>query len=108
MKGNLNMNKSDVQTQPPFKNYQEEAEFWDNHDPLDLMEPGSTPSVSQGHKNTKSVYIGSRLEESLNIRFSQEDINAIRELADKKGIGPTTLIRMWTKEKLQEQSFSQK
>lgn len=100
------MNKTDVQTQPPFKNYEEEAKFWDTHDPLDFIEPGTTPSLSQGNKNSKSIYIGSKLEESLNIRFSEEDINTIRELADQKGIGPTTLVRMWTKEKLQEQSIS--
>jgi predicted DNA binding CopG/RHH family protein len=37
----------------------------------------------------------SRKTGSLTIRFQPEDIQRIREEANQRGIGPTTLARMW-------------
>jgi predicted DNA binding CopG/RHH family protein len=36
----------------------------------------------------------------LNVRFESEDVIKIRQEAQKKGVGPTTLVRMWIKERL--------
>jgi hypothetical protein len=42
------------------------------------------------------------LSEGLTIRLDPETLTKIRSLAKKKGIGPTTLIRMWILEDLEK------
>jgi len=75
---------------PPFKNYEEEANFWDSHDAIADVDEGTLVGF---HKANKSGI--------LTVRFEEEDLRTIRAKAFKKGIGPTTLIRMWVKEHLQ-------
>lgn len=94
------MNKPNVKEPAPFTTYQEETRFWETNNLLNLREPGTPAIVSAGGKIAQSEY---RLGESLNVRFSGEDLANIRALATKKGVGPTTLVRMWAKEKLQEE-----
>lgn len=96
------LNKAEL---PPFKNYAEEVAFWDTHNPLDFVEPGTKPFVYKGNKEAKHVYLTKEpLEGSMNIRFSQQDMESLRNIANTKGLGPTTLVRMWTKERLQEEA----
>lgn|GEM_PF-4090857 len=38
--------------------------------------------------------------------ISEEDLEELKRIAKEKGIGHTTLIRMWIKEKLKEQLAS--
>ena len=100
------MDKLDRVEIPPFKNYAEEAEFWDTHNSLEFIEPGTKPFVYKGNKEAKHVYLTKEpLEGSINIRFSQQDLEALPTIANAKGLGPTTLVRMWTKEKLQEETY---
>jgi predicted transcriptional regulator len=42
------------------------------------------------------------LSEGLTIRLDPDTLAKIRTLAKKKGIGPTTLIRMWILEDLEK------
>lgn len=89
---------------PEFKSYEEEAEWWDTHSALDYLDPTFKPIVSQGNKQATSVYLTeTQPSQTINVRFSGEDLAKIRDLADYKGVGPTTLIRMWALEKLREE-----
>ena len=74
----------------PFKTIQEEAEYWDTHSVLEDITEDTQIHV---HSPEKS--------DTLTIRFSPEDVRLLREQAAQKGIGPTTLIRMWVRERLQ-------
>jgi antitoxin component of RelBE/YafQ-DinJ toxin-antitoxin module len=38
----------------------------------------------------------------INIRLDPKTIDYVRQEADRKGIGPTQLIRMWIKERINE------
>lgn len=69
---------------PAFKNTQEEAEFWDTHD------------VTEYAQSLKPQAIKYQLQPSqgITVRFRIEDLNLLRELANRKRIGVTTLIRM--------------
>lgn len=97
-------NKNNQTDQPAFSNYAEEATYWDSHDPTTLIEPGTKPLIYKGNPQAKSMYIGeSKLVKGLNVRFSDEDLHKLRQVAQAKGLGPTTLIRMWAKEKLQQE-----
>jgi predicted DNA binding CopG/RHH family protein len=95
---------------PLFKNYEEEATWWDTHDLADYSGEFEKPRlvIPDKNKKVKSVFVGEtvRLSEILNVRFDEKLLQEIRKIASKKGIGPTTLVRMWALEKLQEEQRS--
>lgn len=69
------------------------ARFWDTHsagDYLDEMKP-------------VSVRFAKNLSQGITIRFDDKTLGALRKKAHEKGMGPTTLARMWVLERL---SFS--
>jgi hypothetical protein len=78
---------------PQFKSREEEAEFWDTHDLADYWDD---------FKPVK-VRFAKNLSEGITIRFDPETLEQLRGEARKKGIGPTTLARMWILERLQGQ-----
>jgi predicted DNA binding CopG/RHH family protein len=77
---------------PKFNNYAEEAEFWDTHDFTEFNDE---------FKPVK-VRFAKNLSGSLNIRLDPESLEEIRKQAHEKGIGPTTLVRMWVLEHLKD------
>lgn len=75
---------------PEFKSYKEEANFWDSHslaDYQDLLKP-------------VKFKFAKNLSTPLTIRMDEKTLNKLREEAHKKGIGPTTLARMWIMERI--------
>lgn len=76
---------------PDFKNRQEMAEWWDTHDAGDYWD----------ELKTVKVKFAKNLSEGITIRFDPKTLNKLREQANKKGLGPTTLARMWILEHLQ-------
>ena len=76
---------------PEFTSREEEARFWDTHDMADYWDE---------FKPVK-VRFAKNLSEGLHIRLDPEKMNQLRSEAAHKGIGPTTLARMWIKERLQ-------
>lgn len=77
---------------PQFGSYEEEATFWDTHDTTDF-EDEFRPGRARFAKN---------LSETLNIRLDNETLQGLREQARQKGIGPTTLARMWIIEQVKQ------
>ncbi|EKD92793.1 MAG: hypothetical protein ACD_28C00328G0001 [uncultured bacterium] len=75
---------------PKLKNIQEEAEFWDTHDTTDF----------EDEFKTVKVRFAKNLSEGVTVRFDPATSNKLRVEAHQKGIGPTTLIRMWVLERL--------
>lgn len=76
---------------PDFKNIEEEAEFWDTH------------SIAPYLRDAKpvKVVVAKNLSTGITIRFDSGVLEKVRSQAQEKGLGPTTLIRMWVMEKLQ-------
>ena len=72
-------------------NRKELAYFWDTHSIADYKD----------ELKPVTVRFAKNLSGALNIRFDPEDVSKIRAEAHKKGIGPTTLVRMWVREHLQ-------
>jgi hypothetical protein len=81
-----------LQPMPPFKTLEEEATYWDTHSPVDDMDRKTPVAV---HRTNKTA--------TLTIRFDPKDLAGLREQADEKGVGPTTLARMWVLEHLRRQ-----
>jgi len=40
---------------------------------------------------------------ALSVWFLEEDIERLKEIAREKGIGHTTLVRMWVRERLEQE-----
>lgn len=75
---------------PEFKNREEEAKFFETHSIADY----------QDEFKTVKVRFAKNLSEGLHIRLDPETLTKLRVEAKEKGIGPTTLVRMWVKEQL--------
>ena len=76
---------------PDFKSRQEMAEWWDTHNLADYQDEFKTVKVS----------VAKNLSEGITVRLDPNTLTKLRSKAHKKGIGPTTLARMWIMENLQ-------
>lgn len=75
---------------PPFKTLDEEADFWDTHDTSLL---GKVPLLDL-------PLIEKEKEETMTVRLQKSVKVKLEKIARQKGIGPTTLVRMWIVERL--------
>lgn len=74
---------------PRFKSYEEEANFWDTHSPLDY-----------GNWKEVRLEVAKPLVHILGVRLDAKTIDHLSELGNEMRIGPSTLVRMWIMEKL--------
>lgn len=89
----MTQEKTKKKTIPDFKNREEEAQFFDTHDMADYQHEFTSVNAT----------FAKNLSEGITIRFDQSTLHKIREIAHDKGIGPTTLARMWILEQLNQQ-----
>ena len=83
--------KGAIKPIPPFKTLEEEADFWDTHSAVDEINEGTTVGFHRANKT-----------HTITIRFEPKKLQTLREKADRMGVGPTTLARMWIMEKLSQ------
>lgn len=76
---------------PTFRTRREEAEFWDTHSFADYWDE-FTPV---------KVRVAKKLSEPVTMRIDLTTLEELRARAAAKGIGATTLIRIWILERLQ-------
>lgn len=76
---------------PSFKNYEEEAHFWDTHSFTDYWD----------ELKPVKVRFAKNLSDTLTLRLDAPTLIELRQKAQNIGVGPTTLARMWILEKLQ-------
>src|SRR5688572_15280792 len=77
---------------PEFATLEEEAAFWDTH---------STADYETEFRPVRARF-AKRLSSGVTIRLDPDTLQQLRTLAHERGIGPTTLIRMWVLERLKE------
>ncbi|OGF52802.1 MAG: hypothetical protein A2Z21_00670 [Candidatus Fraserbacteria bacterium RBG_16_55_9] len=65
-------------------------EFWKTHSSADYWEEMSEVEVE----------VRRRPRQPVSVKLSEEDVAALKRIAVKKGMGYTTLLRVWIKEKL--------
>lgn len=75
---------------PQFSSHQEEADWFDTHDMGDY----------QDQFKTVEVRFAKNLSQGITIRLDAPTLGKLRKEAHAKGIGPTTLARMWILERL--------
>ena len=83
---------------PSFRSIEEEAAFWDAHDLTDYMDDMDRVTVSTGGE----------LGERVTVRLDRADRIRLARHARQKGVGPSTLVRMWLKERLNAEAGSGK
>lgn len=84
-------NKNKIKSRiPKFSSYEEEAKWWETHNLTDF----------QDEFHTVKAKFSKNLSEGLNVRLDSETLVKLRAKANQKGIGPTTLVRMWILERL--------
>ena len=81
--------KGTITPAAPFPSLEEEAAYWDTHSVVDDID-----------RNTPVGFHRARKEDTLTIRFDAQDLQKLKDEALQKGIGPSTLARMWIKEHL--------
>lgn len=77
---------------PAFQNVEEEAAFWDTHS-FTEFEQEMVPVQVKVSKN---------LSAPISVRLDPRDRAELVRQAEARGVGPSTLIRMWVKEHLRE------
>ncbi len=80
---------------PAFQNIEEEAAYWDTHDVTEFVGREMRPV---------EVTIGGELADRLTLRLDPADRRELAQRAKEKGIGPSTLVRMWLKERLRQEA----
>jgi hypothetical protein len=79
---------------PSFANRDEEAAFWDHHDVTEFVGNELQPV---------ELSIGGDLAERLTLRLDQTDRQQLLRRAKTMGVGPSTLARIWLKERLRQE-----
>lgn len=77
---------------PDFASIEEEAEFWDTHDATEYLDDLEPVEFTVSPTLTNSYM--------LSIRLDKEIFDEIRAAAKAKGMGTSTLARMWILEEL--------
>ena len=77
-------------TIPDLKTREDVAKFWDTHSAADYVDE-LEPVILTPAKH---------LTRTMNVRFDEQDLEKLHEVAEQKGVGPSTLARMWIKERL--------
>lgn len=80
---------------PPFKTLEEEAEYWDTH---------SLVNDWDENKMIKLVYKPEPKKAVIHVKVAKNLKEKIEQVAKDKDISVSSLIRMWTVEKLKQLS----
>ena len=75
---------------PKFKSDEEATRFWQSHTFKDYNMDTAESEIRFVRKPRRTIAI----------RLDSEDVKAIEKIAHRKGLGYTSLLRMWIKEYL--------
>lgn len=81
---------------PEFSSHEEEAAWFDTHDIGDYLSEFEIVEAQVERNLTKT----------LNVRLAPEIFAKLQQEADEKGVGTSTLVRMWILEKVRHGEMS--
>lgn len=98
----MRMNKNNFKPLPPFKTFEEEADFWDEHsfEDYDRIYGSKHGELKpdDGYKWVKTSEPSQMVHIRLPLSLKQE----VEKEADRLRISVSATLRMWAAEKLQE------
>lgn len=80
---------------PKFASVQEEALFWDTHNSTEFLD--DTESVDVAFVDARPI------KKLITLRLDPGAIERLKEIAQRKGLGYQTLMRMWVMERLTQE-----
>lgn len=80
---------------PDFASREEEAAFWDTHDITDYLDEFEVV-------DRRDVTAEENLSTGITVRLTPDMLRQLRRTARQRGVGPSTLARMWIVEHLRE------
>ncbi len=78
---------------PRFKSLEEEANFWETHDTTEFEDEFEEVEIK----------VARPLQHILAVRLDAKTIDRLAVTGRRKGIGPSTLARMWLLERLEQE-----
>lgn len=82
---------------PTFASQEEEAAFWETHSFADFED---ALGEVQEHPASQAEVAVILKDAQMTMRLTAQQYDALRAEANKRGIGPSTLARMWVLERL--------
>jgi hypothetical protein len=82
-------------TVPELADLKEAADFWDTHSPLDFPDHFEEVEIADNRPSRKK---------GITVKLEQRTIDRLTSIARERGIGPSTLARMWILEHLRSVS----
>lgn len=93
---------------PKFTNEDQEAKWWASPDGRDFLKQRSSDNATRKQKGSPLVGKLSKANSvQIALRLPEPDIAKAREIADRKGIGYQTLLKMLVREGLQREARRQ-
>ena len=83
-------------TIPDFNNLDEERDYWNTHSLADHWDEFKPVDVT----------FAANLTEGITVRFDPATLQQLRTKAKSKGLGATSLIRMWVMERLANEGIT--
>ena len=77
---------------PTFHSVEEEAAFWDSHDSADFEDEFTEVTDVQ--------FVRAKPKKAISVRLEEASLQQLTQEARQKGMGPSTLARMWILEQL--------
>ncbi len=90
------MPKTKMEKLPDMTDWSDEGihQFWKTHDSADYWEETEPVDIQAEWPRQRPV----------SVKLDKRDISQLKKIAQEMGIGHTTLIHLWIKEKLREQA----
>lgn len=80
---------------PEFANREEEAAWWESHDAADFWDDLEPVRIKASPMLLS--------ESAMSVRLPEAVLERLRARADRKGLGHTTLARLWIMERLEQE-----
>jgi hypothetical protein len=94
------VSQSSITPMPPFKTLAEEAAWWDSHSGYENL-PDGTPAIAPDAPVT--FHRAPKRDTTIGVRLTGDEATELRQLAERQGVGASTLLRMWAREHLRPQ-----
>ena len=90
---------------PVFKSEEEEARFWDKEDTTEYIEEFEPVECEVAPELEEEILQKRELKKPITLRLEPNQIEAVRKIANRKGMPYQTLIRMWIVEGIRSNSL---
>lgn len=90
---------------PKFKTEEEEARFWDEHDTMEFVDDFESVEVEIDSELEAEILNKRELKKPVTLRLEPNQIEAVKKIANSKGLPYQTLIRMWINEAIRREKI---